>query len=364
MLTEKIKVIVLTACITCSATILSNAQNPDLTNSEVFKSQPATVDAHIYRTGTIDTKNSGQFPTAISLDKDDNSSVEGGIKLTKDSKSGSVEGQSRSTGFNTQANSNSLFPASTFQNPLGAGQFGSIVFGGTIENKTRIANMPDANAAVYVGLGNPENFVGGGVTLNIYGLTNKYGEKNNMGQGSINLHLNKLFFHNRLLVDMGMDNVCLWGVSPKSKNYVTYQRSMYLSTNYVLYLKAENHQTSFSYLNITAGVGNGYFRRDNNLAKSVTGSFDPYLSLATPLFEGTNIIGEWNGYDIGTGIASIPFKKVPFMFTFEVTDLVFGNPRLVSSVSIPIIFKKPKTATSNSTHRTMGVKSFRTVRTI
>jgi hypothetical protein len=256
-----------------------------------------------------------------------------------------------------------FFPTITFQNPLSPGTFGSVVLGGIIENKTRIANYPDANVAAYIGLGRPEKLIGAGVTINIYGLSSKLGQKDNIGQGSLNFHLNKLFLNQKLLIDAGVDNAVFWG-GDLDQDYISYQRSFYFSGNYLFQLRPGSMQKPFSFLSITAGAGNGNYRTDKHYTSGKSGSFDPFLSLATPIFKGTNIIGEWNGYDIGTGISSIPFQKIPFMFTLEVTDLVFGNPRTIASISLPLRVKKSKKTGSDVQARPSFVKPIRAVRTI
>lgn len=150
-----------------------------------------------------------------------------------------------------------------------------------------------------------------------------------MGQGSLSFHLNRLLLNKKLQLDGGVDNLLVWG---GEQSYISYQRSTYISGNYLLTIKRSGLQKPFSYLCITAGMGNGYYRTDNHYTLGKSGSFDPFVSLATPILKGTNIITEWNGYDIGSGISSIPFQKIPFMLTFEATDFIFGHPRFITSL--------------------------------
>ena len=257
-----------------------------------------------------------------------------------------------------------FFPAMSLENPINSGQLGVIVIGGTVENKTRIANQPDANAGIYIGLGEPEKLIGAGATVNIYGLSNKEGQKDNLGEGSLGLHLNKFFLHNRLLLEGGVENLFLWRAYPDDWQYITYQRSFYFSGNYLFYIKPKSLQKPFSYVSITAGVGNGFFRSDKNYTAGRSGSFDPFFSLATPVIKGTNIIAEWNGYDVGLGVSSIPFQKIPFEFSLAVTDLVFGNPRIVSSVSFPFNFIKRNKPRTGLPLRPIGIRPVRSERTM
>jgi hypothetical protein len=152
----------------------------------------------------------------------------------------------------TEQNKNTSFryaPAVTLENPLSPGKFGLIVLGATIQNKTRLGNNPDGNAGVYLGLGEPEKLIGVGATINVYGLTNKIGEQKNLGTGGLNLHINKFLFSNSFLVDAGVDNAVLWG-NYNDKKYISYQRSFYFSSNYILYSRNKGINQAFSSLSI------------------------------------------------------------------------------------------------------------------
>jgi hypothetical protein len=247
--------------------------------------------------------------------------------------------------------------AVTLENPLNSGKLGLVVVGVTVQNITRLSKQPDGNAGIYLGLGEPMKYVGAGATINIYGLSNKIGEQKNIGTGSLNLHINKLFFRNKLLLDAGVDNAFLWG-NYFDKNYISHQRSFYFSSNYLLSFLNTGIDKPFSSLSITAGVGNGYFRSDKNYTINGRHGFDPFFSLATPVVKRTNFIAEWNGYDIGVGISSTPFPKLPFIVQFEVTDINFGTPRFVSSLAFPFNFRK------SVIPQAMRVRAIRPVRTI
>jgi hypothetical protein len=252
-----------------------------------------------------------------------------------------------------------IYPSVTLQNPISPGTFGTIILAGVVQEKTRLANKPDGYADLYVGLGKPGKFIGGGVTVNIYGLTNSIGEPQNLGQGSLNFHINRLLLSGKLLLDMGVDNAVSFGSPTGSYDYITYKRSVYFSANYLLSMKEETTEP-FSYLSVTVGAGNGYFKQDKSSKQNSNNSFDPYLSLATPVVKTTNFIGEWNGYDVGLGLSSIPFQKLPVMLRAETTDLIYGKPRYVFSISLPFIWKE----NSGSELRPMALKTIRPARTI
>ncbi|RYZ24785.1 MAG: hypothetical protein EOO10_19925, partial [Chitinophagaceae bacterium] len=197
-----------------------------------------------------------------------------------------------------------IYPSFTLQNPLSPGTLGTIILAGVVQEKTRLGNKPDGSAELYLGLGKPENLVGAGVTLRIYGLTNSMGEQDNAGKGSLNFHINRLLFSEKLLVDVGIENAVSWGGPEGSRSYITYKPSTYVAANYLFSFSSKTGEP-FSYLSLTAGAGNGYFKQDGHSKKPGNNSFDPFFSLATPVIKTTNLIAEWNGYDVGLGVSSI-----------------------------------------------------------
>jgi hypothetical protein len=180
-----------------------------------------------------------------------------------------------------------------------------VAVGFSYQNKTMISDNDDASVAVYIGLGDPEKFIGGGITVNIFGLTNNYGELDNIFEGGLDLHLNKYFFDKKLLLDAGIYNPVVWG----GNSYISYQKSLYLSGNYVLRLKQSNTWGAFSYLSITGGLGNGNFRTDDTYTDSKSGKFEPFFSLALPILKGANIILSGTGMTLREAFRLCHFKN-------------------------------------------------------
>ncbi len=202
--------------------------------------------------------------------------------------------------------------------------------------------------------------IGGGITLNIYGLTNNVGEQGNLGEGTLNFHINRFFFDQKLLVDVGVENAFGWGGQRQYREYITYQRSWYVSANTLLVLKPGNAGGTFGYLSVTAGAGNGYFRRDAQYTKKGSGSFNPFISAATPVVNGTNFVAEWSGYDLGLGIASIPVQRFPVMLVAAITDFAYGEPRFVGSITLPFRLVRRH----DQSVRPVGIRAIRIARTI
>lgn len=264
----------------------------------------------------------------------------------------------------TRSKQRLLYPSVTLQNPTGGGELGFINFGTSVQSRTRLSPHPDGSAMLYIGLGDPVRYIGAGATFYIYGLSNSVGERNNRGDGAMYFHINKFLFNKKLLLDAGVDNAYRWGEIVRIKAYITYNTSSYMSANYVFDISKANATSAFKYISITAGMGNGYYRSDKNYKEKGNKGFDPFLTLASPLSSSTNLIAEWNGNDIGVGISTIPFKRVPFMFAIELTDVFYGSPRVVTSASFPFqLFKIGKRV--DAPHlRPVGVKAVRGERTI
>lgn len=253
-------------------------------------------------------------------------------------------------------------PSVTLQNPLHSGVLGVVVLSAAYQEKTRLGVKDDANAGIYFGLGDPERFVGAGVTFNMYGLTNNRGAWDNFGEGAVNLHINKLLLKNKLLLDAGLDNAFGWGGDPVNKQYISYERSFYLSGNYMLQLRPGIKL--FHYISLTLGAGNGYFQNDNQYRPHSAGNFNPFFSLATPVLPRTNFIAEWNGYDLGFGFSSLPFSKFPLSLSVEATDLLYGRPRYVATLALPFLISIKRLALKASGRTLVPVKGVRIVRTI
>jgi hypothetical protein len=219
----------------------------------------------------------------------------------------------------------------SLENPTGLGGYlGSIGIGIVGQHKTRSGKKPDANAGIYIGLGDPVNYVGIGTSLSISGLSNAYGTKNNRGESGVNIEISKLIFGS-LFLKAGICNIAYLG---ETYQEISAQRSFYGAGTFFLGFNNRKLGKSFSYIAITAGAGNGLFRKDKDFTPISSGHFNPFLSVATPVLLKTNIIVEWTGYDISTGISSSIAYQIglPLNFDLEVTDYELGRLRCAMSI--------------------------------
>lgn len=234
------------------------------------------------------------------------------------------------------------FAGISMENPTGlGGYFGTIGIGVTVQSKTRVGKRPDGNSAIYMAWGDPVHFVGIGTSLSINGLSNKYGTRDNIGESGLNLDISKLLF-NVLFVKAGVCNAAFWG---KTKQSISAQRSFYGAGTIFWSFNGKRSGTSFSYIALTVGAGNGLFRKDKSFTPGHSGNFNPFASVALPVLPCINTVVEWTGEDISTGIASniTLLKTVSLSVNLEVADYLQGKLRYVTSVGCAFnLFKKRK----------------------
>jgi hypothetical protein len=211
------------------------------------------------------------------------------------------------------------------------GDFGVVAGGFAFQSRTRNTPKgfkPDGNVGVSVGLGNTRKLVGIIANANIYGLSNKVGEKDNFGSGTLDVQLNRVVT-DYFFIGAGMRNLARWrGGDEVARN----SRSFFVTGNYVIPLH-RRYSEPFSLFFITAGLGNGMFRLDRDFTLANSGKLNLFGSVALQVLRGTNLIVEWNGYEINTAISVYPFKKIPNLGgTFCLTDLTEERTRLVISM--------------------------------
>jgi len=220
--------------------------------------------------------------------------------------------------------------------PYRQGYLGVVGGGLFLQQRTRITGQvfdPDGNASFSVGLGNPEKWVGCEVRVNIYGLDNKRGAPGNFGEGTLDFHFSRHIGHDLWL---GAGVFDLFGWKPEPPNKLT---SYYLSAIKVFHL---NQSSSFFHsVYLSAGTGNGKFRRDADYSIYTKDPWNFYAGLAVQVLPEGNLIVEYNGYNAFTGFSVLPFRKVPFQLVGGVDDLFHENKKIILTGSVSFyLFKK------------------------
>ena len=204
----------------------------------------------------------------------------------------------------------------TNPNPYLKGYIGALGFGGTLQQHSRlgVGFDPDLNIVAMIGAGNPEKYVGIDLGFNIFGFPKYGGREDNGGEGSMDLHLNRMITPN-WWIGAGMYNLFIW-----SSDEPTNLRSGYLASSAVLHLR-ENNRSAFSTLWLTVGAGNGKFRTDNTYTLENASPPGIFGSLALQVLPEMNFLAEWTGYNVFSGFSMIPFRKLPFQIIAGVDDI-------------------------------------------
>lgn len=236
--------------------------------------------------------------------------------------------------------------SSTIPDAFAKGYLGTVGGGLTWQHRSRLGSA-DANLALCAGLGNPEKLVGIDLRLNIYGTGSSTGAPGNFGEGTLELHLSRMVSE-RFWLGAGVHDLVGWRQEPPNK-----LNSVYLTGTTVLSLKKdENSPFAFCYL--TAGVGNGRYRTDENFTLEKESPLGVFGSVALQVLPQGNFMVEWTGYNLFTGFSVFPFKKFPGQILVGVDDLLENDKnqrRFVIAISGGLHFFKHK----NSTYRFLSV---------
>ncbi len=220
--------------------------------------------------------------------------------------------------------------SSTIPDAFGRGYLGNIGLGGNAQNTTRLNDDkwgPDANAIFTLGLGNPEKYIGLDVRLNIYGISNSAGQKGNLGEGTLDWHISRMVTRRFWAGVGGYD---LLGLNPSEPNSL---HSVYVCATTFFPLKKDNLRP-FSTIWLNGGLGNGRFRADKNFTLKKTGPAGVFASAALQVLPTANLIVEWSGYGLYSGLSIVPFKKWPLQIVLGADDLLHHQWRFVVSGSV------------------------------
>lgn len=226
---------------------------------------------------------------------------------------------------------NNRIPAITSNNPgvFAAGHFGYLGLGLSAQHRTRVELdnkwRPDGNAATYIGLGNPNNWVGIGAVINLYGLSNEGGEKNNFGEGSIDLQLTRAIND---FIYVGIGGFNLLQHNAKHTNAL---RTFYASASVLIPIR-QNNDRALGFMYGTLGVGNGIFQKRENILTLKNETINWFGSLAIQILPEANLIIEWSGVDLTISTGLFPFKKIPLHILVGVSDINFDKQRYIASI--------------------------------
>ncbi|MEM7063188.1 MAG: hypothetical protein AAF572_08485 [Cyanobacteria bacterium P01_B01_bin.77] len=200
-------------------------------------------------------------------------------------------------------------PAMTISNPSGFGADNRTAFIGLgYQERTRFSNEQDGGAVIGVGLGDARDNVG--VQLSYTAAS--FGGSRDFGDGGFNVKL-----HKRLADDW---SVALgWEGFITTADVVDFEDSIYGSVSHIIRTR-ESITDPFSRVALTAGVGSGRFRTEDDVFddRDTVGVFG---SMAVRVAEPVSAIVEWTGQDLAVGMSITPFKDVPLVLLPAVRDI-------------------------------------------
>lgn len=232
-------------------------------------------------------------------------------------------------------------PAITSNNPsfFAAGHLGYVGMGLSVQHRSRLELenkwKPDANSAVYLGLGNPDKWVGVAVNFNLYGTSNAFGEEDNFGEGTIDFQLA------RAINDFVYVGVGGYNIIQHNAKFTNGLRSYFGSVSALIPLK-ETNEKSFGFLFLTVGAGNGIFQKQKRILAGENNSVNFFGSAALQVLPEAHLIVEWSGVDLTISGSIFPFKKIPLHLLVGVADINFDKQRYIASIGYSFKFFKKK----------------------
>ncbi|MEL6232349.1 MAG: hypothetical protein AAFR24_20785 [Cyanobacteria bacterium J06627_3] len=199
-------------------------------------------------------------------------------------------------------------PAITISNPSG---FGADNFTGFVgvgyQERTRFGNEDDGGIVVGLGLGDARENVGVQLSYTVA----SFGGSREFGTGGFNAKI-----HKRLADEW---SVALGWEGFATTGFVDFEDSIYGSVSHLVRTR-ESINKPFSRIALTAGVGSGRFRTEDDVFddRDTVGVFG---SAAVRVAEPVSAIVEWTGQDLAVGLSIVPFKDLPIVLLPAVRDI-------------------------------------------
>ncbi len=200
-------------------------------------------------------------------------------------------------------------PGLTVANPSGFGADNNTGYIGVgFQSRVRYADALDGGTVLGAGFGDAVKSVGVEVSYTLASIT---GGNTEFGRGGLNLKVHRQFPQD-WAVAVGWNGFLNIGA-----NDVT--NSFYGVATKVFRLR-EDINSSFSRVAVTAGLGNGQFRSEEDIANDRS-AVNLFGSVAVRAAEPVSLIAEWTGQDLTLGASIVPFKNVPVAITPALRDV-------------------------------------------
>lgn len=219
-------------------------------------------------------------------------------------------------------------PALSIVIPTGFGLDNNTGFiSGTFQQRTRYGDVSDGALGVGIGLGDARKAVG--VELS-YAIAS-FGGSRDFGAGGFNVKLHRQL-GDGWAVAAGVNGFANLG------GHNDFGNSVYGVVSKVIRTR-DDINLPFSRVAFTAGIGNGQFRTENDVATASSG-VNVFGNVAVRVAKPVSLIAEWSGQDLGVGLSIAPFKNIPLVITPAMRDLAGAGdgPRFVLGAGLAFKF--------------------------
>ncbi|MBP0014325.1 MAG: hypothetical protein J7525_14600 [Roseofilum sp. SID3] len=198
-------------------------------------------------------------------------------------------------------------PTTTVMIPSAYGQqWGTVGVALGVQSRTRYTDEADAGLGIGIGLGNPQTGVGVDVGVSIVDLVGDTAQ-----DGAVSLKLHRQLPQNWAIA-VGVHNAIQWGDTDGGS-------SVYGVVSKRFDLR-ENVSAPFSRVYVSAGVGGGQFRSEDNIMEQHD-EIAVFGGVAARIAPSANAIVEWTGQDLTLGASITPVSTLPLVITPAVTDI-------------------------------------------
>lgn len=209
-------------------------------------------------------------------------------------------------------------PSLTISNPYGFGSDRGFYSGLSYQfsNRNEGSDSADATAGFGMGFGNAQKSIGAELsyTMASFGQTNR-----DFGSGGFNLKLHRKIAEG-------------WGIAAGWNSFLSigdgtdFDDSLYLSTTKIFKLR-EKLSSPLSRVAITAGVGNGQFRTEDDIADD-NNNFNPFGSLSFRVARPVSFVTEWTGQDLAMGVSVSPIRTLPLTVNLGARDIAGAGDKV------------------------------------
>jgi hypothetical protein len=201
-------------------------------------------------------------------------------------------------------------PSLTVAIPSGFGVDRNTFFiSGTFQERTRFSDVADGGLGLGVGLFDARRFVGVEVSYTLA----SFGRNRSFGTGGFNLKLHRRFSES-FSAAIGWNGFLTVGDDASD-----FEDSVYGVATKIFRTREDVNQP-FSRIALTAGLGNGQFRLEDDVFNDIS-TINPFGSVAVRIVEPVSFITEWTGQDLALGVSIAPFNNFNFVITPALRDI-------------------------------------------